>query len=187
MHFCPSYHLAGASPLSLDMGYLFLVGSNIFLSMVVQHRGASLEFSQEKMSAHPSTPPSWILSIPLWAPRLLAPCGVWLGVSSWWYFLWDLRVQGAHHYTMEPPWACHSHLCARPQYATGEEQRNISGKHEEAGPKQKQHPVVGVTSDGSKVWCCKEQYCIGTWNIRSMNQSKLEDKNSTSPKSGWQY
>ena len=35
-------------------------------------------------------------------------------------------------------------------------------KNEEAEPKQKQHPVVDVTGDGSKVWCCKEQYCIGT-------------------------
>ena len=41
-------------------------------------------------------------------------------------------------------------------------------------PKQKQHPVVDVTGDGSKVWCCKEQYFIGTWNVRSMNQGKLE-------------
>ena len=41
-------------------------------------------------------------------------------------------------------------------------------------PKQKQHPVVNVTGDGSKIRCCKEQYCIGTWNIRSMNQGKLE-------------
>ena len=41
-------------------------------------------------------------------------------------------------------------------------------------PKQKQHPVVDVTGDGSKVWCDKEQYCIGTWNVRSMNQGKLE-------------
>ena len=41
-------------------------------------------------------------------------------------------------------------------------------------PKQKQDPVVDVTGDGSKVWCCKEQYCIGTWNVRSMNQGKLE-------------
>ena len=39
---------------------------------------------------------------------------------------------------------------------------------------KKQHPVVDVTGDRSKVWCCKEQYCIGTRNIRSMNQSKLE-------------
>ena len=41
-------------------------------------------------------------------------------------------------------------------------------------PKQKQYPVVDVTDDGSKVQCCKEQYCIGTWNVRSMNQGKLE-------------
>ena len=40
-------------------------------------------------------------------------------------------------------------------------------------PKQKQQPAVDVTSDGSKVRCCKEQYCIGTWNVRSMNQGKL--------------
>ena len=30
------------------------------------------------------------------------------------------------------------------------------------------------TGDGSKFQCCKEQYCIGTWNVRSMNHSKLE-------------
>ena len=41
-------------------------------------------------------------------------------------------------------------------------------------PKRKQHPVFYVTGDGSKVQCCKEQYCIGTWNVRSMNQGKLE-------------
>ena len=41
-------------------------------------------------------------------------------------------------------------------------------------PKQKQHPVVDVTGDGSKVRCYKEQYCIGIWNVRSMNQGKLE-------------
>ena len=41
-------------------------------------------------------------------------------------------------------------------------------------PKQKQHPAVAVTGDVSKVRCCKEQYCIGTWNVRSMNQGKLE-------------
>ena len=41
-------------------------------------------------------------------------------------------------------------------------------------PKQKQHPVVDVTGNGRKIQCCKEQYCIGTWNIRSMNQGKLE-------------
>ena len=41
-------------------------------------------------------------------------------------------------------------------------------------PKQKQHPIVDVTGDRSKVQCCKEQYCIGTWNAKSMNQGKLE-------------
>ena len=40
--------------------------------------------------------------------------------------------------------------------------------------KQKQRPDVDVTGDGSKVWFCKEQYCIGTWNDRSMNQGKLK-------------
>ena len=60
------------------------------------------------------------------------------------------------------------------QYATGDQWRNISRKNEETEPKQKQHPVVDVTGDGSKVQCCKEQCCIGTWNVRSMNQGKLE-------------
>ena len=41
-------------------------------------------------------------------------------------------------------------------------------------PKQKQCPAVDLTGDGSKVQCCKEQYCIGNWNVRSMNQGKLE-------------
>ena len=60
------------------------------------------------------------------------------------------------------------------QYATREEQRNSSRRNEEAEPKQKQCPVVGVSGGGSKLRCCKEQYCIGTWNVRSMNQGKLE-------------
>ena len=46
--------------------------------------------------------------------------------------------------------------------------------NEEMEPKQKQHPVLDVTGDGSKVQCCKEKYCIGTWNVRSINQGKLE-------------
>ena len=60
------------------------------------------------------------------------------------------------------------------QYATGDQWRNKSRKKEGMEPKQKQHPVVDVTGDGSKVQCCKEQFCIGTWNVRSMNQGKLE-------------
>ena len=60
------------------------------------------------------------------------------------------------------------------QYATGDQWKNNSRKNEETEQKQKQHPVVDMTGDGSKLWCCKEQYCIGTWNVRSMNQGKLE-------------
>ena len=41
-------------------------------------------------------------------------------------------------------------------------------------PEQKQHTVVDVTGDRSKVRCCKEKYCVGTWNVRVMNQGKLE-------------
>ena len=54
------------------------------------------------------------------------------------------------------------------------ERRNNSRKNEETETKRKQYPVVDVTGDGSKVQCCKEQYCIGTCNVRSMNQGKLE-------------
>ena len=60
------------------------------------------------------------------------------------------------------------------QYATGEQWRNNSRKNEETEPKQNQHPVVNVTGDRSKIQYCKEQCCIGTWNVRSMNQGKLE-------------
>ena len=65
------------------------------------------------------------------------------------------RLVGAHH-------------------ATGDQWRNNSRKNKEMEPKQKQYPVVDVTGDGNNVRCCKEQYCIGTWNVRSMNQDKLE-------------
>ena len=60
------------------------------------------------------------------------------------------------------------------QYATGDQWRNNSGKNEGMELKQKQCPVVDGTGDRSKVQCCKEQYCIGTWNVRSTNQGKLE-------------
>ena len=60
------------------------------------------------------------------------------------------------------------------QHATGDQWRNNSRKNEGMEPKQKQYPVVGVTGDRSKVQCCKQQYCVGTWNVRSMNQGKLE-------------
>ena len=60
------------------------------------------------------------------------------------------------------------------QYATGDQRRNNYRKNEGIEPKQKQYPVVDVTGDRSKIQCYKEQYCIGTWNVRSMNQGKLE-------------
>ena len=63
------------------------------------------------------------------------------------------------------------------QYATAKEQRRITNSprmNEAAGPKQIQPSVVDVSSDENKFWCCKEEYCIGTWNVQSMNQGKLE-------------
>ena len=63
---------------------------------------------------------------------------------------------------------------SRLQSMTGDQWRNNSIKNEGMEPKQKQHPVVNGTGDGSTVRCYKEQYCIGTWNVRSMNQGKLE-------------
>ena len=60
------------------------------------------------------------------------------------------------------------------QYATGDQWRNNSRKNEETEPKQNQYPGVDVTGDGSKVQCYKQQYCIGTWNVMSINEGKLE-------------
>ena len=60
------------------------------------------------------------------------------------------------------------------QYATGDQWRNNSRKNEGTEPKQKQHPVVDMTDDRSKVCCCKEQYCIGTWNRGKLEVVKQE-------------
>ena len=60
------------------------------------------------------------------------------------------------------------------QCATGHQWRNNSRKNGEMEPEQKHHPVVHGTGDRSKVQCSKEQHCIGIWNVRSMNQGKLE-------------
>ena len=60
------------------------------------------------------------------------------------------------------------------QYATGDQWRNNFTKNEKMEPKQKQHPAVDVSGRESKVRCCKKQYCIGTWSVRSMSQGKLE-------------
>ena len=59
------------------------------------------------------------------------------------------------------------------QYATGDQWSNNSRENAETEPKQTQHPVVDGTGDRSKIQCCKEEYCIGTWNVRSMNQGKF--------------
>ena len=56
----------------------------------------------------------------------------------------------------------------------GAQWRNNSRKNEGLETKQKEYPAVDVTGDRSKIQCCKEQYCIGTWNFRSMNQGKME-------------
>ena len=61
------------------------------------------------------------------------------------------------------------------QYATGDQGRNNSRKNEGMEPKQRQYPVVDVNRDRSRFRCCKEQYCIGAWKVRSMNQGKLEE------------
>ena len=60
------------------------------------------------------------------------------------------------------------------KYATGEEERNSSRRNDKTEPKWKWCPVVHLSGDESKVWHCKKQYCIGTWNVRSMNQGELE-------------
>ena len=62
----------------------------------------------------------------------------------------------------------------RCQYTTGEERRNSSRRNKKAKQKQKQHPVVVVYQSESKVWWCKERYCIGTRNVGSIDQGKLE-------------
>ena len=59
------------------------------------------------------------------------------------------------------------------QHTTGDQWRKNSRKNEGMEPKQKQHPVVDMVGDGSEVQSCKDQYCMGTWNVRSMNQGKL--------------
>ena len=60
------------------------------------------------------------------------------------------------------------------QYASSDQWTSDFRKNEGMKLKQKQYPLVDGTGDRSKVQCCKEQYCVGTWNVRSMNQGKLE-------------
>ena len=83
----------------------------------------------------------------------------------------------ANHFSilaLRTPWKDELPRSVGDQYATGDQWRNNSRKNEGMEPKQKHHPVVNGTHDRSKIRCCKEQYCIGTWNVRSRNQGKLE-------------
>ena len=68
------------------------------------------------------------------------------------------------------------HRSVSVQYVTGDQWRYNSRKNEGMEPKQKQYPVVDGAGDRNKIRCCKQQYCIGTWNVRSMNQDKLDVK-----------
>ena len=67
------------------------------------------------------------------------------------------------------------------RYDTEDQWRNSSRKNEETEPKQKQHPVVDVTGEGSKLQCCKEQYCIGTWNVRSISSVQFSSVTQSCP------
>ena len=82
----------------------------------------------------------------------------------------SMKRQKIWHWKWTPP---HPGLVAV-HYSTGEEQRNSSRRNESAKPKLKWCLPVDVSGGESKVQCCTEQYCIGTWNVRSMNQGKLE-------------
>ena len=70
---------------------------------------------------------------------------------------------------------------ASAQYVTGDQWRNNSRKNEGMEPKQQQYPVVDVTGDRSKVQCCKEQYCIGTWNVRSIRSDQIRSVTQSCP------
>jgi len=107
---------------------------------------------------------------------------------SWWRFLTicgPLEKEMANHVSilaLRTPWIVrkgqkvwhwkmNTERC--PIWYWGRVEKN-SRKNEEMEPKQKQDPLVDVTGDGSKAQCCKEKYCIGTWNVRSTNQGKLQ-------------
>ena len=182
MWFHPSYHLVWASPLPFDVGYLFLVGSNIFLSMVVQQRVVILkflyskiilEFLQERRNTHPSNPPSWNLSgsMKLWAMpcRATQDRQVMVESSDKTWSTGEGNGKPLQYSCLENPMNSMKRQkdntpsrSVGAQYATGDQWRNNSRNNEEMEPKQKQNPAVDVTRDRSKFWCCKEQYFLGT-------------------------
>ena len=81
-----------------------------------------------------------------------------------------IKRQKMWHWKMNPQ----VRRCPKCYWARAEDNYNSFKKNEAAGPKQKWRSFVDVSSDESKIRCCKEQYCIGTWNIRSMNQDKSD-------------
>ena len=73
------------------------------------------------------------------------------------------------------------------QYATGDQWRNNSRKNEGMEPKQKQYSAVDVTGGRSKVRCCKEQYCIGTWNVQVHESGQIVSGQTEDGKSECQH
>ena len=147
--------------------------------------------SQEKMSACPSTLPSWQStlsnSMKLWAMPCKSTQDGWVIVESSEKMWSSEEGNGKHlqHSYLETPlnnmkrqkdMTLKDELSRSvgSQYVTGEERKNTSRRNDKAEPKQKQCPFVDVSDGENKVWYCKEQYCIGTWNVRSINQGKLE-------------
>ena len=102
-------------------------------------------------------------------------------VRSWWRVLTKcgpLEKRMASHFrilALKTPWiAWKGKKIGHWKMNSKGDQINHSGKNEEMEPRQKQHPVMDVTGDGSKVQCCEEQYCIGTWNVRYMKWSEVK-------------
>ena len=117
---------------------------------------------------------------------LRTPWTVWKGkkIGHWkmnspghWKWKWSCSVVSDSLWPMDcslPGSSIHGIFQAKILEWFGEQWKNYSKKNEEKEPNQKHHPVVDVTDDGSNIWCCKEQYHTRTWNVRSMNQGKLD-------------
>ena len=89
---------------------------------------------------------------------------------------WELHEQYEKTKRCEWHWKMSPTRLVGVQKATGEEWRNSSRKNEEAGPKHNWPSAVDVSGGESKLWCCKEQYCIGPWNVRSMTMDVVKQE-----------
>ena len=163
MWFCPSHCLAGASPLPFALGYLLTAAWALHshCSSTYSLAGASLPCG--------ATQDGWVMvesADQTWSTG--EGNGKSLQYSCLENPMNSTKRQKDRTLKEELPRSVGA------QFATGDQWRNNWRKNEGMEPKQKQYPVVDVTGDRSKVRCCKEQYCIGTWNDRSMNQGKLE-------------